>query len=98
MHVKQSIELAQCAILLGINYKTAWAIVNLYKTSFKITKNAKSGSGVKIFTPEILRQVEDLISLESEYILRDLKEKLEFANIGFSISLPTANKALQNWL
>jgi len=95
MTQKQSIDLREAAALLGIKYKTAWTISNSYKKDFKIVKSAKGGSTVTVLKPEILSQIEDLVSIDPEITLRQIKDKLIENHPGFIISLSSINLALE---
>jgi len=90
----QSLTIKEAATLIGINYKTAWTIINSYHKSSKVQKLVKSGSQIQKLTTDILLQVDEIISTEPQSTLRQIKCKLQHSN-NICMSLTTLHNSLQ---
>ena len=55
--VQQSLIINEAAILIEINYKTAWTIMNTYKKSSRITQLVRDGSRIKKLTTDEVYEI-----------------------------------------
>jgi len=55
----------------------------------------RGGSKIKVLTEDILKQVDEAVSMEPDITLKEIKKKLENQNENLTISLTTINNALE---
>lgn len=87
--------LKEAAKILGIKYQTAWSIIRAYKNTNLCTPKLKGGSTKTKLTPDVLSSIEDIVSENPEYTLKDIKNILEHTIPGLEISLVSIHNALK---
>lgn len=82
--------------LLEINHNSAKTILNNYLKNNKIDKLCKGGSARTVSTADTMTKIEELVTFNPEFTLKEIKKKLEdSSNNNFSISIASINRCLQ---
>lgn len=95
-YYNQSYDLKEAAKLTKMKYATAWKIINIFKKTSRINSLSKGGARSGKLTEEILEKIEDIVSINPDFTLKEIKEKIESENDGLHLSLQSINNALKN--
>ena len=83
----QGSTIKDAVLLLGINYNTARSVTQKYKYSGSIIQSKKGSSERSVLTNETKSRIEDIISHNLAYTLKEIKAKIENERSGFQISI-----------
>ena len=87
------------AVDLDINYSTARTIISQFHCNKKIFLSRKGGSCRRISTPDVCKEIEDIISENPGLTLMEIKSAVEALHQGqFQISISTINRCLSDLL
>ena len=82
--------------IVQINYNTARVIVNKYNKHNIVNLKAKGGSIRTVLTAHNINKIEETVTFNSQFTLKDIKEKLEqAADPKILISISSIKRCLE---
>jgi transposase len=92
----QGHSIKEASELLQINYGSAKTIVKNYKTTGKHLRNVKGGSKKSVITNDIISCIENLVTYNPQYTLKEIRENLILNGQNMhDISISSINRCLQ---
>lgn len=85
----QGQTIKDAAQLLSVNYSSARTIINKFKRHNTILPLPKGGKVKSVLTPEIIHEIEEIVSRNPQYSLKEIKAALvsrRQSNLIFDIS------------
>ena len=83
--------------MFQVNYSSSKGIVNKYEKNNVINLEVQGGSTRKILTEDVVNKIEQIITFNPQFTLREIKENFEKTlHTNFSISISTINRCLKS--
>lgn len=87
-------SITKAANLMKMKFHTARTIIANYKATGAIDQKPKGGKGKTILSEAVMMKIEELISINPEYSLKELQTRLQ--DNGYKISLSSICRSLQS--
>jgi len=93
---EQGQSILEASEIVQINYNSARVIVNKYNKHNIVNLKAKGGSIRTVLTAHNINKIEEIVTFNPQFTLKEIKEKLEqAADPKISISISSINRCLE---